>query len=71
LARGERRSSRHVCAGHRHRDVARPLRNASFILNLFTFAVVPLLALLSSEFPELRSALFAWVQPLVNAFVKQ
>src|SRR6185503_999987 len=71
LARGERRSCRHVCAGHHHRDVARPLRNASFILNLFTFAVVPLLTLLSSEFPELRSALFAWVQPLVNAFVKQ
>jgi hypothetical protein len=34
-------------------------------------SVVPLLTLLSSEFPELRSALFAWVQPLVNAFVKQ
>jgi hypothetical protein len=45
--------------------------NASFILNLFTFGVVPLLTLLSSEFPELRNALFAWVQPLVNALVKQ
>ena len=45
--------------------------NASFILNLFTFGVVPLLTLLSSEFPGLRNALFAWVQPLVNALVKQ
>jgi hypothetical protein len=45
--------------------------NASFILNLFTFGVVPLLTLLSSEFPELRNALFAWLQPLVNALVKQ
>jgi hypothetical protein len=45
--------------------------NATFILNLLTFGVVPLLTLLSSEFPGLRNALFAWVQPLVNAVVKQ
>ena len=45
--------------------------NATFILNLLTFGVVPLLTLLSSEFPGLRNALFAWVQPLVDAVVKQ
>jgi hypothetical protein len=45
--------------------------NGTFILNLFTFGVVPLLTLLSSEFPGLRVALFAWVQPLVNAVAKQ
>jgi hypothetical protein len=45
--------------------------NGTFILNLFTFGVVPLLTLLSSEFPGLRNALFAWVQPLVSALTKQ
>jgi hypothetical protein len=42
-----------------------------FLLNVFTFGVVPLLALLSSEFPGIRNALFSWVQPLVGAMVKQ
>jgi hypothetical protein len=45
--------------------------NGGFILNLFTFGVVPLLTLLSSEFPGLRNALFSWVQPLINAVAKQ
>jgi hypothetical protein len=45
--------------------------NGTFIVNLFTFGLVPLLTLLSSEFPELRNALFAWLQPLVNAVAKQ
>jgi hypothetical protein len=45
--------------------------NGTFILNLVTFGVVPLLTLLSSEFPGLRNALFAWVQPLVSALAKQ
>jgi hypothetical protein len=45
--------------------------NGTFILNLFTFGVLPLLTLLSSEFPGLRVALFAWVQPVVNAVAKQ
>jgi hypothetical protein len=45
--------------------------NGTFILNLFMFGVVPLLTLLSSEFPGLRNALFAWLQPVVNAVAKQ
>ena len=45
--------------------------NGTFIVNLFTFGVLPLLTLLSSEFPGLRVALFAWVQPVVNAVAKQ
>jgi hypothetical protein len=45
--------------------------NGTFILNLFTFGVLPLMTLLSSEFPGLRVALFAWVQPVVNAVAKQ
>ena len=45
--------------------------NGPFILNLFTFAVVPLLTLLSSEVPALRAAIFSWVQPLLGALAKQ
>lgn len=45
--------------------------NGTFILNLFTFGVVPLLTLVSSEVPALRNALFSWVQPLLSAMVKQ
>jgi hypothetical protein len=52
-------------------DPGRITWNAPFLLNVFTFGVVPLLALLSSEFPGLRNALFSWVQPLVGALVKQ
>jgi hypothetical protein len=54
-----------------HTDPGRITWNMPFLLNVFTFAVVPLLALLSSEFPGLRNALFSWVQPLVAALVKQ
>jgi hypothetical protein len=45
--------------------------NGPFILNLFTFAVVPLLTLLSSEVPALRIAIFSWVQPLLGALARQ
>lgn len=54
-----------------HTDPGRITWDMRFLLNVFTFGVVPLLALLSSEFPGLRSALFSWVQPLVGALVKQ
>ena len=54
-----------------HTDPGRITWNMPFVLNVFTFAVVPLLALLSSEFPGLRNALFSWVHPLVGALVKQ
>ncbi len=52
-------------------DPGRVTWNMPFLLNMFTFAVVPLLALLSSEFPGLRIALFSWLQPLVGALLKQ
>jgi hypothetical protein len=45
--------------------------NAPFILNLFTFGLVPLLTLLSAEFPGVRNALFAWVKPLMDAMLRQ
>ena len=44
--------------------------NTAFILNLVTFGVVPLLALVSSEFPEVRAFLFSWAEPLVRAVAK-
>ena len=45
--------------------------NGPFILNLFTFAVIPLVTLLSSEIPALRTAIFSWLQPLLGALAKQ
>ena len=45
--------------------------NASFILNLLTFAGLPLLTLLSSEIPELRQILFSWAEPLLRMLAKQ
>ena len=44
--------------------------DTTFILNLVTFGVVPLLALASSEFPEVRSFLFSWAEPLVRAVAR-
>jgi hypothetical protein len=38
--------------------------DAQFIVNLLTFGVLPILTLLGSEFPGLRSALFSWLEPL-------
>jgi hypothetical protein len=43
----------------------------SFVLHLAAFVAVPLLTLLSSEFPALRGLLFAWVQPVVQMLVRQ
>ena len=44
--------------------------DTTLILNIVTFGVVPLLALASSEFPEVRSFLFSWADPLMRAVVK-
>jgi hypothetical protein len=38
--------------------------DARFIVNVLTFGVLPILTLLGSEFPELRSTLFSWLDPL-------
>ncbi|HXI19470.1 MAG TPA: hypothetical protein VNH46_00210, partial [Gemmatimonadales bacterium] len=38
--------------------------NASFVTNLLTFGVIPLLTILSSEFPGLREFLFSWAKPV-------
>ena len=44
--------------------------NTPFVLNMALFGIVPLMALLSSEFPTVRSILFAWVEPLLRALAR-
>jgi hypothetical protein len=44
--------------------------NVQFILHLLLVLGVPLLALLSSTFPEVRSILFSWIAPLLQALSK-
>jgi hypothetical protein len=44
--------------------------NATFILNLLVFGGVPLLALISSEFPGVRDFLFSWLGPVLKATTK-
>jgi hypothetical protein len=43
----------------------------NFVVHLVAFGAVPLLTLLSSEFPTLRGLLFAWVEPLIKMLVRQ
>ena len=38
-----------------------------FWLRIGTFAALPLLSLLVSQFPTLNNALFSWLQPAVGA----
>ena len=45
--------------------------NLRFVMNLLTFGALPLLTLLSSEFPELRKFLFAWAEPILKLLAKQ
>ena len=40
--------------------------DTSFVLNIAVFGALPLLALLSSEFPSVRSLLFSWADPVVR-----
>ncbi len=44
--------------------------DTSFVLNLMVFGAIPLLVLLSSEFPTIRSFLFSWADPVVKAVAK-
>lgn len=41
--------------------------DSSFILNGLLVSVVPMLVLISAEFPEVRDALFSWLGPLMKA----
>lgn len=44
--------------------------DTTMVLNLALFGAIPLLALLSSEFPGVRSFLFSWAEPMVRSVVK-
>jgi hypothetical protein len=44
--------------------------NSTFILNLLVFGAVPLLTLISSEFPAVRDLLFSWFSPILKAAAK-
>jgi hypothetical protein len=44
--------------------------DGSFIFNAAMIGVLPLLALVSSEYPAVRTALFSWVEPLIRTVFK-
>jgi hypothetical protein len=44
--------------------------DGSFIFNAAAVGILPLLALVSSEYPAVRTALFSWVEPLVRTVFK-
>jgi hypothetical protein len=43
----------------------------NFVVHVVAFGAVPLLTLLSSEFPALRGLLFSWIQPLLQMLSRQ
>jgi hypothetical protein len=47
-------------------DAGRLTWDRTFVVNAFAIGVVPLLTLISSEVPALRTVLFAWVQPILR-----
>lgn len=51
-------------------DPGRITWSTGFVVNLLLFVLVPLLALVSSEFPEARSLLFGWVEPVLRAVAR-
>ena len=44
--------------------------DTTLVLNVVLFGAIPLLALLSSEFPSVRTFLFSWAEPMVRSIVK-
>jgi hypothetical protein len=51
-------------------DPGRITWDTSHVSNLLLFAGIPLLAVISSEFPAVRRVLFAWVEPLLRVVMK-
>ena len=54
-----------------HTEPGKLTWDTTFVINLITFGVVPLLTVLSSALPGLRSALFSWADPLLKVLAKQ
>jgi hypothetical protein len=50
-------------------DPGRVTWDRSFIVNAVVLVIVPLLALVSSEVPQLRNVLFFWITPLLRTIV--
>jgi hypothetical protein len=50
-----------------HTEPGRVTWDASFVLKLLTFCVLPIMTLVSAEFPEIRSLLFSWLNPITRA----
>ena len=44
--------------------------DTTLVLNLVLFGVIPLLALVSSEFPSVRTFLFSWAEPMLRSLGK-
>ena len=51
-------------------DAGKVSWDTTMVLNVALFGAIPLLALLSSEFPGVRSFLFSWAEPMVRSLVK-
>jgi hypothetical protein len=51
-------------------DPGRITWDTTFIFNLVIFSVLPLLVLVSSEFPMARSVAFAWTEPALKSFLR-
>jgi hypothetical protein len=54
-----------------HTEPGKLTWDTTFVVNLITFGVVPLLAILSAALPGLRTALFSWADPLLKVLAKQ
>ncbi len=59
-----------VLSGITRTDPGKVSWDTTLVLNLALFGVIPLLALVSSEFPSVRAFLFSWAEPLVRSLVK-
>ena len=51
-------------------DAGKVSWDTTMVLNLALFGAIPLLALLSAEFPGVRSFLFSWAEPMVRSLIK-
>jgi hypothetical protein len=51
-------------------EVGKVSWDTTLVLNMVLFGAIPLLALLSSEFPSVRTFLFSWAEPMVRSIVK-
>lgn len=51
-------------------DPGRITWSTAFVVNILLFAVLPLLALVSSEVPEVRTVLFGWLEPVLRAVAR-